>query len=309
MKCIAAAAPAGSRRGNGADVASLEPRVALVTGGAKGIGKAVAEAIAQSGWNLALCGRDEQALAVFAQETEQATGRRVRYRAIDLAQPGAAGRAIEFASFEGQLPDAIVCNAGDYGVLGPLAEVEFAAWKASFDLNFFTVAELVARYVEAALAAPAPARRKIVVMGGSGLGGAKVWPAISAYACAKAALFRLVEVVHEEVYARGIDINCLAPGAVKTGITDQAVRAGAEVLGPLYRASLDIREGGGDSPLFVAQAVTALLSASCEGLSGRLISAKWDAQILADPSAAIADADLLRLRRIDDTLYRRVGRK
>ncbi|HSY21372.1 MAG TPA: SDR family NAD(P)-dependent oxidoreductase [Polyangiaceae bacterium] len=290
----------------GKDVA----RVAVVTGGAKGIGKVLAEAVAKSGWDVVLAGRDERALSSFASALEHESGRSVRWVALDLARPGAAARLLEVARADGSLPDALVCNAGDYGVLGPLAQVDFAAWKASFDLNFFASAELVARYVEAALASPAASRRrKIVVIGGSGLGGARVWPAISAYACGKAALYRLVEVVHEEVSARGIDINCLAPGAVSTGITQQAIAAGEAAVGSLYRASLDVRDGRGDSPHFVADAIAALLDPACDGLSGRLISAKWDADHLAHPAAVRADPDLLRLRRIDDALYTRKPRE
>lgn len=284
-------------------------KVAVITGGAKGIGKVLAGAVANSGWDVVLVGRDERALSSFASELHNETGRRARWVALDLAQPGAAARLLDVALADGPLPDALVCNAGDYGILGPLAQVDFAAWKASFDLNFFASAELVARYVEAALAAaPGVRRRKIVVIGGSGLGGARVWPAISAYACGKAALYRLVEVVHEEVSSRGIDINCLAPGAVKTGITEQAIAAGETAIGSLYRASLDVRDGGGDSPHFVAEAIAALLDPACDGLSGRLISAKWDRELLARPEAVRSDPDLLRLRRIDDTLYTRKPR-
>ncbi len=286
-------------------MADREIPTALITGGAKGIGRSIAEAVARSGWNIALCGRDREALSRFAVETERETGRPVKFEVVDLSTTGSGAPALAAATPEGRVADALICNAGDYGVLGPLAQVEFGAWKKSFDLNFFAVAELVGEYLKAVRASAPRGRKKIVILGGSGLGGAKVWPGISAYACAKAALYRLVEVVHEEVHSHGVDINCLAPGAVKTGITEQAVAAGVDAIGALHRASVDVRDHGGDSPVFVADAVVALLSSSCDGLSGRLISAKWDREILKDPAKTIDDPDLLRLRRIDDALFAR----
>jgi len=285
-----------------------QPRTALVTGGAKGIGRSIATALARDGWSLVVCGRDEAALSRFAMEVERLQGTTIRWLRSDLSQPGAAPMLLQASIEAGRPPDAIVCNAGDYGVLGPLSEVDFAQWRKSFDLNFFATAELVHEYLKVALAAPSSARRKIVIVGGSGIGGARVWPGISAYGCAKAALVRLVEFVHEEVYAKGIDINCLAPGAINTGITDQAVAAGETAIGELHRASLHVRGGGGDSSALVEAAVSTLLNPACDGLSGRLISAKWDFERLKHPSRVIDDPDLLRLRRIDADLFGRLPR-
>jgi 3-oxoacyl-[acyl-carrier protein] reductase len=277
-----------------------------VTGGAKGIGRSIATALARDGWNLIVCGRDEEALSRFATEVERPRGTTIRCIPIDLSQGGAAPRLLQASIEAGSLPDAIVCNAGNYGALGSFADVDFVKWKRSFDLNFFAAAELVHEYLKVALAVPSSARRKIVIVGGSGIGGARVWPGISAYGCAKSALVRLVEFVHEEVYTKGIDINCLAPGAVSTGITDQAVAAGATAIGDLHRVSLQVRDGGGDPPALVEAAVAVLLRPACDGLSGRLISAKWDSERLAHPSEVIDDADLLRLRRIDADLFGRL---
>ncbi|MGK5085610.1 SDR family oxidoreductase [Bdellovibrionota bacterium FG-1] len=281
-------------------------KTAIVTGGAKGIGKAISEKLATEKWNLVLCGRDLAALNSLADKLRKTHGTQVEIIPADLSKPcGVAELFSRWKSSE-DLPQALICNAGDYGTLGKLSEVDFTGWKKSFDLNFFAVAEMLQHYIQiAGKGEPSQFRRKILVMSGSGLGGSQVWPGISAYGCAKAALYRLVEIVHEEVYATGIDINCLAPGAVKTGITEQAAQAGEKALGALYAATVKVQQSGGDSPDFAAQMTAALLDPRLDGVSGRLISAKWDKKILENPKTITENADLLRLRRIDNDLFSR----
>jgi NAD(P)-dependent dehydrogenase (short-subunit alcohol dehydrogenase family) len=271
----------------------------LVTGGAKGIGRAISEKLAASGWSVTICGRDRGAL-------DELGANGLRALALDLASPAAIDR-LEDDWKEHGLPRALVCNAGSYGELGKLEAVDIDAWQKSFDLNFFSVARLLQRYAQMATSPlPDGARRKIIVLSGSGLGGAKVWPAISAYSCAKAALYQLVAVLHEELFERGFDVNCLAPGAVHTGITEQATRAGAAALGGLYDMSLKVQEGKGDSPDLAAAMAAHLLGPTCDRVSGRLVSAKWDKLLFEAPSRIAEDGDLYRLRRIDDQLYRKV---
>ncbi len=277
-------------------------RTAIVTGGAKGIGKAVSAHLAAAGWDLVVCGRDRGALDALAEELGRAHGVRVEPVALDLSQAGAGASLFSRWGSPEALPLALVCGAADYGVLGPLEAVDLEAWKLSFDLNFFSVAELLQRYVRIAAAGPAAPRRRVVVMGGAGLGAPQVSAGVSAYSCAKAALHRLVEVVHEEVNARGIDVNCVLPGLVDTGIVDQVLAAGPR-LGAIYEASRKAREGGGTPAAVPAEFIAHLVSDACAGVSGRLLSARWDRAALDAPAAVRADPDLFRLRRIDEVLY------
>jgi short-subunit dehydrogenase len=277
---------------------------ALVTGGAKGIGRAVSEHLARAGWDLLLCARDRAALERAAAEIGERHGVKIEQRPLDLSRPGAAAELSSAWQSPAELPLALVCCAADYGALGPLDSVDFPAWKRSFDLNFFSVAELLHYYVRQAVRGGPEPRRRIVVMGGGGLGAAQVDGGVSAYSCAKAALYRLVEVVHAEVNGRGIDINCVLPGLVDTGIVDQALAAGP-ALGAIYETSLKARSGGGTSPDVAAEVIVRLLDDACSGVSGRLISARWDRAVLAEPAALAQDGDLLRLRRIDNDLYGR----
>lgn len=279
-------------------------KTALVTGGAKGIGRAISEELARQGWALEIWGRDEAALRSTASELESLHRAKVRIRVADLSNLAAISALFAEMRERKAVPRALICNAGDYGTLGNLKDVDLQTWRKSFDLNFFAVAAVAQAYIRLAADLDPASRKSVVLMGGSGLGGAKVWPGVSAYSCAKAALYRLTEVLHEEVHeSLKIDVNCLAPGAVKTGITDQAIHAGAKALGGLYQASVSVSESGGDSPKLAAQCVARLLSDACAGISGRLISAKWDGTYLDHAAELNQDRDLLRLRRIDKELF------
>jgi short-subunit dehydrogenase len=281
-------------------------KTAVVTGGAKGIGRAISERLAADGWDLQLSGRDRPSLVSAASELTKKYDREIKIVESDLSESEGV-RAIVLA-WGTEPPQALICNAGDYGTLGKLSDINIDEWQKSFDLNFFATARLIQAYLRACRDSKGTSRRKIVVMSGSGLGGSQVHPGISAYACAKSALYRLVEVLHEEVKDEGIDVNCVAPGFVKTGITGQAVQAGKDKLGELFEMSDRVQREGGTAPEVAAEAISLLLDASSDGISGRLISAKWDREILTTPGSADQirnDADLLRLRRIDNDLFSR----
>lgn len=287
---------------------STPPRTVLITGAAKGIGRAFSEKLAAEGWSLLLCGRDVQALQAVAEDLKRRFKVTAAIFSVDLALEGAPRSLFNDFLAQRPLPDAMICNAADYGTLGMLKDVAFRDWKRSFDLNFFSVAEMVQLYIRRATQEPSIRRRKILLMSGGGLGGSKVLPAMSAYSCAKAAIYRLVEVVNEEAGALGIDINCLAPGAVKTGFTDQARQAaerqGAQALGALHDENQRVLQTGGESPLLAAKTAALLLSERLDGVSGRLVSAKWDGHHLAEPHTVAVHQDLLRLRRIDGELFK-----
>lgn len=283
-------------------------KFALITGGAKGIGKSISSKLASEGWNLILWGRDTSALRAEAEKLKKTFGIQVITDTLDLSDLSSIPPAFERLSAQkvlaNALPDALICNAGNYGVLGSLKDVKIEEWKKSFDLNFFSVAALIQQYLLLCEKVTERKRRSIVLLSGSGLGGAKVWPAISSYGCAKAAIYRLMEFVHEESHdSLNIDVNCIAPGAVKTGITEQAVGAGKGLIGSLFEASMKVVNEGGDSPELAAGVVAQLLSEACAGISGRLISAKWDHKALSRPEEIDKDADMFRLRRIDQDLF------
>jgi NAD(P)-dependent dehydrogenase (short-subunit alcohol dehydrogenase family) len=253
-------------------------RNVLITGGAKGIGRIMRHALEADGWVVASCGR-----------TPAAEVNTHLYLQCDLREPGSVEKLIHAVG----CPKVLICNAGDYGALGRFDATGFAQWSESFDLNFFAVARLVHGYLTALHQLPKSTlldRRKIVIVGGAGVGGSTVRPHMSAYSVAKAALVRFVEVIaveHPEV-----DINVLAPGAFDTGITEQARKAGLEPPPASPQASANL-----------AATLRSLLRPACDGVSGRLISARWDWSRIRQGTTLLESPDLLTLRRIDDDKF------
>src|SRR5262249_8940285 len=123
----------------------------------------------------------------------------------------------------------------------------------------------------------------IVVLSGAGVGGNGTFDRMTSYSTAKAALVHLVEAIAPELEPLGITINAVAPGAVLSGMTAQALKAGARAGVQRDRAQ-DCKSNGGVSPNLAAGMVHFLLSPEARAVTGRLLSARFDLPALkADP--------------------------
>ena len=128
-------------------------------------------------------------------------------------------------------------------------------------------------------AAASRARRYGKIINLSGGGATAPLPRFSAYAASKAAVVRFTETLAEESPASGIDVNAIAPGALNTRLLDQVLAAGPERVGAeLLRARREAAgtEGGRRSSEG-RRSRRFLASAESDGITGRLISAVWDA--------------------------------
>ncbi|HYT95488.1 MAG TPA: SDR family oxidoreductase, partial [Gemmataceae bacterium] len=139
---------------------------------------------------------------------------------------------------------------------------------------------------------------KIIVL--SGGGATKPMPFLSAYAATKAAVVRFVETLAGEVAEFGIDCNSVAPGALNTRLLEEVLRAGPEVVGrSFYEASLRQQATGGDGLEQGAALCVFLASRASDGITGRLISAKWDRwSDLPGRREELRRSDIYTLRRI-----------
>ena len=275
----------------------LEGRTAVVTGGSHGFGLAVATALAAEGADLMICARGEEAL-----ETARASlsahvqpGRRVMSTVVDVSRPEDSERLVS-ATYDafGSL-DVLVNNAGVYGPMGLLEEVDWDEWVRAIEIN------LMGTVLPCRAALPLmkqAGRGKIINL--SGGGATAPLPRISAYAASKAAVVRLTETLAQEVRANGIDVNAVAPGALNTRLLNQVLEAGADKLGDdFYNKSLKQKEAG-VAPLEKGAALCVFLaSAASDGLTGKLISALWDPwEDLPARGASLMDSDIYTLRRI-----------
>jgi NAD(P)-dependent dehydrogenase (short-subunit alcohol dehydrogenase family) len=192
----------------------LAGRVAFVTGGSRGLGRAICKTLAREGAVVAFnyLKHDEDAAATVA-AIEAAGGRASAHKVSVLDKPGLTELAKSLDKQHGKI-DILVNNAG-YGQVVPLALMEESDWDEMLDTHVkgaFLATQAVLRVM---------VREKYgrIVNVGS-LAGIKMMQAPVHYATAKAALKGFTESLAKEVGRYGITVNCVAPGILDEGVSD-----------------------------------------------------------------------------------------
>ncbi len=166
----------------------------------------------------------------------------------------------------------LVNNAGVYGPMGPVEDVDWAAWVRAIEINLLG-SVLMAR----ALLPHFKARRYGKIVQLSGGGATAPLPRISAYAASKAAVVRFAETLAEEVRGDGIDVNAVAPGPLNTRLLDEVLAHGPSGVGEEFYARAVRQRDDGGVPLETGARLVAFLgSAASDGITARLLSAVWD---------------------------------
>ncbi len=182
---------------------------ALVTGGSRGIGAAIAKRLAADGADIAItyAKSADRAEAVVAEIKE--TGRRAIAIAADSADPAAVKAAVERTAQEFGHLDILVNNAGIY-LNTPFEDTSLAAIDRLWNVN-------VRAAIIASQAAQAHMRQggRIIHIG-SCLGERVAWPGITLYSMTKAALIGLTRGLARDLGPRGITVNCVEPGPIDT---------------------------------------------------------------------------------------------
>lgn len=276
----------------------LANRNAIVTGSSQGLGRAIAEAFVREGANVLLCARDEalaaEAAAAIAAHAPS-EGQLVFAKGCDVSSPEQVEELFVAADEAFGPLHALVNNAGVYGPKGPTDEVDFEEWRRCVDINLHGTllpCRAAARRFKAA------GYGKIVNL--SGGGATNPMPNISAYAASKAAVVRLTETLALELAPAHVDVNAVAPGALNTRLLDEVIQAGPEAVGAdFYQRSLKQAKDGGVPLALGADLCVYLVSAESDGITGKLISAKWDPwQRLHEYRDELAASDIYALRRI-----------
>jgi 3-oxoacyl-[acyl-carrier protein] reductase len=192
--------------------ADFEGRVAVVTGGAAGIGFAVGERLAASGATVVLWDRDPAALT----KATAAIGARAPTHALDVADDEAVARAAEATAKEHGRIDVLVCSAGITGPNATTWEYPLAAWRQVIDVNLNGLFYCNRAVVPAMLAND---YGRIVNI--ASVAGKEGNPNAPAYSASKAAVIGLTKSLGKELAKTGIRVNCVTPAAVRTAIFDQ----------------------------------------------------------------------------------------
>jgi 3-oxoacyl-[acyl-carrier protein] reductase len=234
----------------------LQGKRAFITGGTRGIGRAIADTFADEGADVAICARkaDEVTTAVAALKAKgvQAFG-----RALDVADAAALGSWLEAGAAELGGIDALVCNVSALAV-GDTAE----SWEKSFRTDMMHTVH--------AVAAAVPHLEKsgsgsIVLI--SSVSGFEVDFAAGSYGALKAALIHYAKGLSRQLVAKGIRVNCVSPGNT---YFDGGIWQSIEKNMPdLYNSTLKVNPTGKfGTPAEVAKGVVFLSSPAASRISG-----------------------------------------
>ncbi len=188
---------------------ALDGKVALVTGGGRGIGAAVALRLAEEGADVALTYQRNRQRAEDVVDRVKAVGRRAVAMAADCADPAAVAAAVDRTAGELGRLDILVNNAGAF-LLGPLEQLSLEDFEQTVAVNVrapFIAAQAAARHMSAG--------GRIINIG-SNMAERAVFPGFSLYAMSKTALIGLTKALGRELGGRSITVNLVNPGATDT---------------------------------------------------------------------------------------------
>jgi NAD(P)-dependent dehydrogenase (short-subunit alcohol dehydrogenase family) len=187
-------------------------RHAVVTGGATGLGYAIAQRLLASGGSVTLWDRDEAA----AQRAAKELGAQTQAVAVDVAQHASVQAAVQATLKNAPRIDALVNSAGITGPNTKVWDYPVQAWRDVMDVN---VNGLFYCCREVAPLLRAQGWGRIVNI--ASVAGKDGNPNASAYSASKAAVIALTKSLGKELADTGVRVNCVTPAAVKTAIFDQ----------------------------------------------------------------------------------------
>ena len=191
----------------------MNDRVAIITGGGKGIGRAVGLRLAEDGWSIALCYRKSAAEAEAVGETICGKGARALAVCCDVSKPAECEAFVARVEREFGRVDALVNCAGPYRRVGLLDET-IEGWHEMFDNNLHPV------FYMGRLVAPHMITRKwgrIVNFGMANADQMVAQPQITAHYIAKTGILILTRTLAKILGPHGITVNAISPGFISSG--------------------------------------------------------------------------------------------
>ena len=242
---------------------SLAGRTAMVTGASRGLGAAMALALAQAGADLVITARSEAALETTAAQI-RALGRKVTLLALDQTDTEALEPALH-----GFAIDILVNNAGVEHV-SPSTEVTPALWDHIVDTNlkgaFFTT-QVVAKGMLA--------RGRGSVINLASLTSFVGVPTATPYGSSKSGLLGMTRALSTEWAGRGVRVNAIAPGYFRTDLTEvfyQDQAWATAMLGKIPQGRFGVGADLAGAVVFLASDASAYITGQCLGIDGGYLS-------------------------------------
>jgi NAD(P)-dependent dehydrogenase (short-subunit alcohol dehydrogenase family) len=269
---------------------NLAGQVAIVTGGGRGIGKAIAMGLAKVGASVAVIARSDDQLAERVSQITQ-LGLRALAVTADVSDPGAVERMVQEVERSLGPVDLLVNNAGIAGPIGPTWETDPNDWWRCLEVNL-RGPMVCSRAVLPGMIARGGGR---IVNVASGAGTFAI-PYLGAYVTSKTALIRFTEIIALEAGQHGVIVFAIEPGTVRTAMAEYALESdeGQRWL-PWFTEVF--KRGEDVPPAHATDLVTLLASGRADALSGRFFTIKDDivGLIERDRVKALGDLQTLRL--------------
>ncbi len=201
----------------------LDGKTALVTGATSGIGRATAVRFAEAGARSAIVGRNRESLAEVAREIKERGGEALEISADVTNEEDAARVVVETIERFKQLD--VLVNAAGAIVSGTIDQATLTDWDALMNVNLRAVFHLMQ------LAVPHLAETRGNVVNVSSVNGLRAFPGVLAYCVSKAGVDQLTRCAALELAAKGVRVNAVNPGVVRTelhrtsGMSEEAYTA------------------------------------------------------------------------------------
>lgn len=249
----------------------LHGRHAIITGGGRGIGAAIAAELARRGADVSLMGRDMDRLHRTAEAIRDRCGSKVETHQLDVTEVAAVAQVFGFAQKSLGPAYILINNAGQAQAM-PFSKMEPDFWERLIAVNltsaFYCSQQVLPAMVEHG------AGRVVNIASTAGLKG---YPKISAYCASKHGLIGLTRALAMEYAKSGVTVNAVCPGYTETEMLDRAV---SEVMNSMGKDEEEARamltrknpQGRLVKPEEVADAVAWLCSAQASAITGQAIA-------------------------------------
>lgn len=188
-------------------LAQMDKMKAVITGGTKGIGRAIAEKLATNGYELVICSRNAQDLAAAKADLEKLSATTVHTSVVDMSQ---RAQVLEFGTFcldkLGQI-DILINNAGIF-IPGAIHEEEEGALESMIETNLYSAYHLTRQ-----LLPPMMEKKSGFIINMASIASFMAYPNGGSYSISKFALRGFSKVLREELKEYGIKVTTIMPGA------------------------------------------------------------------------------------------------
>jgi len=268
---------------------ALTNKIALITGGGRGIGRSAALHCARAGAHVVVVARSEKQIAETGAAV-QAEGGKATAIPLDITDKDRVAQLHSVVSETIGPVDILVNNAATSEPLGPILETDADEWWHCMDVNVRGALLCIQTFVPAMVS-----RGSGCVINVASESGILPYPFASAYITSKTALIRLSEVLALETGYSGVKVFCIEPGTVRTAMSEKSIQSPMiQLMAPWFKKIFD--EHRDVPPDRAARRIVELASGKADALSGAFLYVRDNLDELIERADTTPQADFRTLR-------------